>query len=368
MSNGKTAGKKTKLCHMTDIHQQEDIRIFHKECTSLAEHGYDVYQVSKGRTYESKGVHMVGIGEVSGSRLLRMTRAARKVYETAGKLDADLYHFHDPELLPYGLKLKKQGKKVIFDSHEDVPAQIMDKDWIPKPLRKIVSTLYRLYETHAVRHLDAVVAATPYIAKQFKGRAKKVVVINNYPKLDDIRFHDTPFQERESVICYAGGISDIRGEKIMTEAMKSVDGTLILAGEHPVEEMKAGNSSVIKYIGRVDRSEVNELYGRSVVGLCMLMPTGNYVNSQPIKMYEYMAAGLPFICSDYPLWKKVAENTKAGLCIDPHDTKSLSKMINELLEHREKAEEMGKCGRIAVEKYYNWDREKEKLVSLYNTL
>ena len=93
---------------MTDTHQQEDIRIFHKESTSLAENGYDVYQVSRGQVYESKGVHMVGIGEISGNRFLRMTRAARKVYETAKKLDADIYHFHDPELLPYGMKLKKQ--------------------------------------------------------------------------------------------------------------------------------------------------------------------------------------------------------------------------------------------------------------------
>ena len=61
-------------------------------------------------------------------------------------------------------------------------------------------------------------------------------------------------------------------------------------------------------------------------------------------------------------------DTKAGICIDPYDTKSLGKMINELLEHREKAEEMGKCGRRAVEKYYNWDREEEKLISLYGAL
>lgn len=368
MSNGKRTGRRTKVCHMTDIHQQEDIRIFHKESTSLAENGYEVYQVSRGQTYESKGVHMAGIGEVAGNRLLRMTRAARKVYETSRKIDADIYHFHDPELLPYGLKLKKQGKKVIFDSHEDVPAQIMDKDWIPKPLRKIVSVLYRLYETYAVRHFDAVVAATPYIAKQFKGRAKKVVIVNNYPKLDDIRFHDTSFRERERIICYAGGISDIRGENIMTEAMKDVDGTLILAGEHPVQEMRVGNSAVIKYIGKRSRDEVNELYGKSVVGLSILMPAGNHINAQPNKIYEYMAAGLPFICSAYPLWEKISKDTKAGICVDPYDIKSLGKAINEILEHTDKAEEMGKCGRMAVEKYYNWGREKEKLISLYDTL
>lgn len=227
-----------KICHLTSAHPQEDIRIFHKECVSLAEAGYDVYQISCGETYDKKGVHLIGIGSQQEGRFNRMIKSAKAVYHAALKLDADVYHFHDPELLPYGKKLKKQGKKVIFDSHEDVSAQIMDKGWIPKPIRKIVSKLYWSYETRIVRQLDAVVAATPHIAESFKGRCSKVVIVNNYPRLDDIEFHDTPFEERERIICYAGGINEIRGEKIMIEAMKDVDGVLILAGDH--EKMEIG--------------------------------------------------------------------------------------------------------------------------------
>ncbi len=229
-----------KVCHMTSAHTQEDIRIFHKECVSLAKAGHETYQVSCGETYDKFGVHLIGIGEATKSRKKRMTESSRKVYETAKAIDADVYHFHDPELLPYGLKLKKSGKKVIFDSHEDIPAQIMDKDWIPKPVRKIVSTGYRTYETYVVKHLDAVIAATPHIAELFKSRCKKVVVVNNYPKLDDIEFHTTPFSERDPIIAYAGGIDESRGEKIMIEAMKKVDGQLIIAGDHPVLEIRGG--------------------------------------------------------------------------------------------------------------------------------
>lgn len=226
-----------KVCHMTSAHTQEDIRIFHKECVSLAKAGHETFQVSCGSNYDKSGVHLIGIGEPEGSRRKRMTKSARKVYETARELNADVYHFHDPELLPYGLKLKRAGKKVIFDSHEDVPAQIMDKAWIPKFLRKIVSTTYRTYETYVVRQLDAVVAATPHIAESFAGRCKKVVVVNNYPKLDDIEFHETPFSEREPIVAYAGGIDELRGESIMIEAMKDVDGQLIIAGDHEIKEI-----------------------------------------------------------------------------------------------------------------------------------
>ena len=226
-----------KVCHMTSAHTQEDIRIFHKECVSLAQAGYETYLVSSGTKYEKNGVHMIGIGEPEQSRRKRMTQYTRKVYKAAKEVDADVYHFHDPELLPYGLKLKKNGKKVIFDSHEDVSAQIKDKTWIPKPIRKMVSGIYRAYETYTVKQLDAVVAATPHIAESFKDRCKTVVVVNNYPKLDDIVFHETPFSEREAIVCYAGGIDELRGENIMIEAMKDANGQLIIAGDHERMEL-----------------------------------------------------------------------------------------------------------------------------------
>ena len=95
-----------KVCHMTSAHGPEDVRIFHKECVSLAKAGYDVYLVERGDSYEKNGVHIVGVGQPSGGRLSRMTSFAKKVYQAALALDADIYHFHDPELLPYGLKLK----------------------------------------------------------------------------------------------------------------------------------------------------------------------------------------------------------------------------------------------------------------------
>ncbi len=223
-----------KICHMTSAHSQEDIRIFHKECVSLAKAGYQVYQVSCGSEYEKNGVQMIGIGQPEHSRMARMTKTAKKVYKTAKQIDADIYHIHDPELLPYGLRLKKSGKKVIFDSHEDVSAQIMDKTWIPKAFRKIVSICYKVYETHVVRNLDAVVAATPHIAESFSDRCKNVVIVNNYPKLDDIDFHNTPFTERDRIICYAGGIDEIRGERVMIEATKDIDGKMIIAGDHQI--------------------------------------------------------------------------------------------------------------------------------------
>ena len=113
----------------------------------------------------------------------------------------------------------------------------MDKAWLPRLLRKMVSITYKAYETYVVKRLDAVVAATPHIADSFEGRCKKVIVVNNYPKLDDIEFQTTPFTERGPIVCYAGGIDGLRGEHIMIEAMKNVNSRLIIAGDHEVMEI-----------------------------------------------------------------------------------------------------------------------------------
>ena len=355
-----------KICHFTSAHEALDDRIFLKECVSLRKAGYDVYIVAKGDDSIRDGVTIKGCG-FSKNKLQRLFFFAKHVYKIAKSLDCDVYHFHDPELLPYGIKLKKLGKKVIFDSHEDVPAQILDKEWIPSLFRKIVSKLYKKYESKAVRMLDAVVVATPHIAEQFEGRTGKIVVIHNYPKLDDIVFHEKTFEQRERIACYAGGINELRGEKVMLDSMKNVDATLILAGDHDKSTLENGIGKVI-YTGKLNRKEVNELYGKARLGLVILLPAHNYVESLPIKMFEYMAAGLPFVASDFPLWKKIVEENNCGICVNPRDTNDVSEACRFLLDNPEKGQEMGCKGRELVMKKYNWNVEEEKLLEFYKNL
>ncbi|TYZ29114.1 glycosyltransferase family 4 protein [Selenomonas caprae] len=352
-----------KVCHMTSAHRQLDDRIYIKECRSLASAGYKTYIVAIGEKNDISNVEIIGCG-YSNNRFERMTSFSKNVYLKAKELACDVYHIHDPELLPYGVKLKKAGKKVIFDSHEDVPAQIMDKEWLPRSLRFVISKLYKMYETYAVGKFDAVVAATPHIAEQFQGRCQKVVTVNNYPCLDDIKFHEKSFAERESIICYAGGISEMRGERIMTEAMQEVDGLLILAGDSE----NVSPPPRTKYVGRISRQEVNELYGRSRAGFVIYQPAKNHFEAQPIKLFEFMAAGLPMVASDFPLWKKIVEENNCGICVNPTDVDAVRKACIELLNNPERSQQLGRNGRKAVLEKYNWANEEKKLLALYNFL
>lgn len=352
-----------RICHFTSAHTSKDLRIFNKECSSLADSGYDTYLVAQGESREENGVHIVGVGEMPSGRKGRMTGFAKKVFLKAKELDCDVYHFHDPELLVYALKLKKRGKKVIFDSHEDVPGQILDKKWIPGPFRTLISKLYKAYETHVVKRIDAVVAATPHIAELFNNRAKTVSTVNNYPKLEDVVFHENSFLDREPIVCYVGGINEIRGEQTMKQAMKSVDGTLLIASNRDKEI--DGN---VQYIGLLNRQGVNDLYGKSIVGLCLFKPIENHYYSQPTKMYEYMAAGIPFVCSDFPGWRKLAEDSEGGICVDPDDITAIADAVNSLLSNKKKAQDMGRKGHDYVINNCTWKNEEKALLELYSKL
>lgn len=118
-----------KLCHLTSVHSRFDIRIFHKECASLARKGFMVnLVVADGKGDEvNNGVAIHDVGSSNG-RFDRMRRAPNRVLKKALSLDAEIYHFHDPELIPVGLGLKRHGKKVVFDVHEDYVSQIREKN------------------------------------------------------------------------------------------------------------------------------------------------------------------------------------------------------------------------------------------------
>lgn len=355
-----------KICHMTSAHNQLDDRIFLKECQSLCAEKNEVWLVAPGATVKLNGVNILGCGHAK-NRIDRIFFYSRKVYKKAIGIDADIYHFHDSELLLFAKRLKKKGKIVIFDSHEDVPAQIMDKDWIPIAFRKIISKIYKKYETRVVGRIDSVITATPHIAKQFENRAQNIVVINNYPKLNDIEFSQNNFAERESIACYIGGVSRIRGEEIMLSAMSNVSGKLIIAGNRSDgETINCQKPENVSYIGAISRTDVNKLLGKSRCGVVLYQPASNHYEAQPIKMFEYMAAGIPVVASNYSLWRQIIEENNCGVCVDPKNVEMVSFAINELINNTEKAEQMGKSGRKCIEQMYNWSFEEKKLLALYS--
>lgn len=338
--------------------------------------GYEVaFIVPHEREEIISGVQIIPLPQPK-SRFDRMFTTTRALLKRAMALNADIYHFHDPELIPVGLWLRFRGKKVIYDVHEDVPKQVMSKQWIPSRLRMGIAKSVEWLERYASKRFSAVITATPHIAARFENYGAKVMTVCNYPKLEEFHVEPLKHQEiREFSVCYVGSISKIRGLEVMLEALHHcgpqvelmLAGTFANATEREWAVQHPGWKKV-RELGQLNRAQVADTIQKSIVGLVVLHPTVNYVDALPIKLFEYMAAGLPVIASDFPKWKEIVEKAGSGFCIPPFEVSELVGHIEWFLANPEEARKMGAKGRQAVLQHYNWNAEESKLIDLYQEL
>lgn len=365
-----------RVVHITSAHPRDDVRIFLKECKSLANNGHEVsLLVADGLGNQTIGqISVIDVGRPRG-RFQRMLQIPRRLLQTATALKADICHLHDPELLTIALQLQRNGCKVIFDAHEDVPKQILAKHYLHPWVRKIISYAFSAYEHHICARLNGVIAATPTIREKFRDISRQVIDVNNFPILGELESSGRR-SSTGNEICYIGGIAAIRGirEIIQASALSSNDklqlnlvGTFI---EPDVEtEVRASTAwSRVKSWGQQDRAGVRQVLSRSSIGLVTLHPTPNYLDSLPIKMFEYMAAGIPVIASDFPLWRSIIETADCGLCVNPLDPVAIANAIDKLLSNPAWATQLGQNGHRAVQEKFNWNLEEQKLIDFYATL
>jgi glycosyltransferase involved in cell wall biosynthesis len=361
-----------KVVNITSVHPPFDTRIFYKESKSLAKAGYDVSLIAQHDRKEIvDGIRIIPLTKPR-SRLERMTRTVWQVYRKALEIDADIYHFHDPELIPIGLLLKRQGKRVIYDVHEDLPKQNLSKYYIPAVFRRPISVMVEALEAFSARRFDGVVTATPFINRRFLELGVNAVNVNNYPLASELALAENQWEKKEKVVCYVGDITKIRGAFEMLEAIGKTKYRLLLAGyfepglEDKLKQLPGWRQ--VEALGFVGREGVRAAMARSVAGLVLLHPTINYIDALPVKMFEYMSAGLPVIASDFPLLRQIIEGVGCGLLVDPLNPKAIAEAMRWLLNHPTEAEAMGRRGRQAVEQTYNWDAEAAKIIDLYNKL
>ena len=324
---------KTQVFHLTSAHPRYDARIFGKMCTSLAKAGYDVRLiVADGKGFEIKdNIKIFDVGKPS-RRLERMLKTALLVYKRALSLNGDIYHLHDPELLPFAYLLKMKGKKVIFDSHEDTPRQILSKPYLNPILLKIIADSYELLEKFICKKLDYVVTATSFIRDIFLKYNSKTLDINNFPIVDNINKNDNKIISNK--LCYAGYITSSRGCKEMIQAMNYVKNNIILclAGDFDesieLNELKKEKGwGKTNFEGFLAQNDLKSLLEESFAGLVTIHPTVNYLDSLPTKMFEYMRAGIPVIASNFPKWKSIIEGNKCGICVDPLKPEEIARTL-----------------------------------------
>lgn len=367
---------KIKVCHVTSVHPPKDGRIFAKECVSLAKAGYEVYLVEQGNDEICQNVRIIGCGKRPNNRFQRIFNFSRKVVRKALDVDADIYHLHDPELLPYVLKLKADGKKVIFDSHEFYALQIQTKEYLPKFIRSLISWTYIKFEDFILKRIDAAIIPCGLNGKNiFEGRVKRNEYIDNYPLLSEFYDKYDENVQKKGYVCYVGALTYERGIYHLAKAASIADVPLVLAGAYSSEKFSKmvrslSEYSHVTYRGYVNKNEVVKIDEKAIAGMCTLLDYGQYHKCENLstKVLEYMALGLPVILYDSIYTRKIMKEYKFGICVQPDNLKEIATAINYIKNNPYEATKMGQEGRKAIRERFNWETQAKKLLTLYNEL
>lgn len=363
------------ICHLTSAHSRFDSRIFQKQCISIVKSkNIATLILADGKGNDVvEGVTIIDVGLLQG-RINRMFRSTELIFREALNINADIYQIHDPELLYVALKLKKNKKRVIFDSHEDSKKTMLVKPYLRPPFSIIITKAYGIFERFICKRLDGVIGATLYIENIFKNISKNVINISNYPILNQLE-SNIPWDQKKAEVCYVGSISTVRGLKEVVKSLEFITSEvrLNLVGNFAYAKIETelkelhGYMKVNEY-GYVDSKEVQLVYLRSIAGIVTLHPIPTYLESVPIKMFEYMAAGIPFVISDFPYWRDILKGCECCIFVNPLNPKEIAEAIDYFANNVDEAKKMGEKGKDLVFKKYDWDKEVSKLLNFYHSI
>jgi hypothetical protein len=333
--------------HLTTVHRPRDVRIFHKEARALAAAG------------AAAGVLAPRERPGRARRLALGWRLAR----AAADRDVDVYHVHDPELLPAALWLARTtGRPVIYDVHEYLGQTARTKRWLPGPLRLPIALAAERLERAGARRLAAAVAVNPDLAARFAATGARVASVANSPWA--AAFGEPAPPAADPVALYVGGLGPLRGLEVMRAAFPMVEvpgARLVLAGPGEPGAMP-GN---VEHLGVVDHDAVPGLLAGARVAWIPLQRHGNYDRAVPTKLVEAMAAGRAVVASDLGRMGRMVREAGCGLVVAPDDARAHADALTLLLADPDEAARLGALGRAAFLEGLSFEREAMALVDLY---
>lgn len=369
-----------RICIFSSVHLAHDVRLFQAEARTLARAGFDVRVMALRDSTPS---------DTDGAVLFPLPRPANRwtrlfhiprVFWWAWRQHADLYAFHDPELLPAAALLGALTRRpVIYDVHEDVPASIRNRSYLPGPLRRPVAALYRLVERASLPFLAGLTLADEAYGRYYRGQ--RSITILNYPLRDHTNLYKpvSELADEPPTLVYAGSVTRLRGLAEMIALVARLRPRfpgirLVVVGpfgsaadaaeaRRLIEELDIDGA--VEFTGLVSHADVHRHILRGHVGLALLHPDPNYLRSLPTKMFEYMMMGRPVVVSSFPLWSRIVEEAACGYAVDPLDGQAVFEAVARLLEDGTLRQRLGEAGPRAVLECYSWQREGERLVAFY---
>ncbi|HWA35376.1 MAG TPA: glycosyltransferase family 4 protein [Cyclobacteriaceae bacterium] len=353
-------------------HKPQDTRIFHKEARSLQQSGYEIVLIIPHTgDFTSDGIQVIAV-PLPKKGWEQLVKCPWKIFLKALPQPRNsIFHLHDSELLMVGLALRLFGRKVIYDAHEDTPLQISYQHWIPWLIKKPYTWFYRLLEWIAGYAFNRIIVAEPVIAKYFP--ANKVTLIRNFPIASSFT-RNVKYQDRSDSLIYVGLLSKPRGVLEMFEghrlASQRMKVEFIVGGKFApaLLERELLSKYRIQYRSWLPYDDMIDALYQSKIGIIVPHPIERYKTNYPVKLFEYMAAGMPVIASKEGESSGFVTEADAGILVDPLNAAAIGDAIVTLLKDPVAASAMGERGRRLILDKYNWEKESVKLLNLYTSL
>lgn len=365
--------KRKRVIHVTTSHSAPDVRIFERECRSLAATGlYEVYLAAAGTIPTDAGVTLVPLAPSPSSRGRRFASALGKSWALAHVVAADLWHFHDLELLPIAIKLARSGHGVIWDAHEDYSSQFGDlegKAWVPKPARGIVRAGTQEMLRQVDKRASAIVAATETIASRYSN--PKTVVVGNEARLGDFAACEPQFESRR--LLFTGSVAQPHLFDEVVDAVCSIpDASLAVAGRDP--DPVLWNRAVtklgprVRHLGWLDRRGLAQEISNSALGLVTYSDIPAAANNSSNKVFEFLAAGLPILASPTMANRRLVGEGAGGFVADAFTAEGLAAAMASALADESRWSEVSRRGREFAAHSGSWTVSEAKLLALYAEL
>jgi len=370
------------VCFLTGLYSRSDSLMFERQGKSLAANGFRVtYVVCDNKPNEFiEGIEIISTNYSPKNRLMRFLNTKKILYGFAQKINADIYQISDPELVSLGVRLKGKGNgyKVIYNMRENYPAEMLNKHYLPKYIRKLVSNWLAKYMARSFSKFDAIFTVTPDLVELVKSEwgILNTYLLANFPPINtNYCLNKEDYLSRPDTLLYFGTIYNISRQEILFKALERIpEIDYILAGV--VEE---GNDiitslpywSKVKFINRFQRNQLPGFFAKATISNCLRdfsstgVPNGSL---GVIKIFESMEAALPVLLPDVKLYRKMVEKHNCGICVNPNDADEIEQALRYLIENKEEAYQMGQNGRQAVLEEYNWQTQAKTYIGVLNEL
>jgi len=362
------------ICHLTTGHSADDVRIFYKECLSLSVvNNYRVIICAPGTIPTGSNVIHYKISKPPSSRLIRFINSQLIFIKLIFKIRADVWHIHDPELLPVAVLLTYLKRRVIWDSHEDYYSQFQSKinyrRYIPIYIRPIVRRTVTFLLSQIDQKAFGIVGPSASIIEKYQN--PNATLIGNGALLNDFSSCAPKFEN--NIVLFTGQLDSSHCYREIVDAIANIPKLKLVVATRIFNKKEIDYSSQIlkhrfQYLGWLGRENLSGVISNSSIGLVTYSFNLNHQDNQPNKFYEFCAAGLPILATPTLFNNNLVENSNGGILSSGYDSKSIELALLKLISSESDWHNYSESGRDWAKKNGDWAVSESSLLKLYSKI